>query len=131
MVHIHRGDYLKDNHNQRVRGGICTDEYYDKAINIIEREVPDAHYFFFSDDEEYVRSHFHKKYMNVINFNKGEHSFFDLYLMAHATRMIIANSTFSCWAAYLNYECKTVVCPKRFANNRPGLLVQKDGWIKI
>jgi len=130
-VHVRRGDYLKDKHNQRVYGDICTDEYYEKAMSIIERDVSDAHYFFFSDDEEYVRCHFYKERMTVVNINKGERSFFDLYLMAHATRMIIANSTFSCWAAYLNRECKTVVCPKRFANNRPNLPIQKKGWIKI
>lgn len=130
-VHIRRGDYLKDKHNQRIYGGICTDEYYEKAISIIERDVPDAHYFFFSDDEDFVRSHFYKERMTIVNINKGERSFFDLYLMAHATRMIIANSTFSCWAAYLNSDCKTIVCPKRFANNRPNLPIQKKEWIKI
>ena len=69
--------------------------------------------------------------MTVVDFNSGENSFFDMYLMAHASNLILANSTFSWWAAALNKRVTNVFCPNRWINIDPKPnLIRKD-WVII
>jgi len=129
-VHVRRGDYT-DPKVQHIYGNIGTLEFYHKAINVIKTKVEHPHYFFFSDDPEYVRNNFHEANMEIVDCNHGERSFFDLFLMAHCKNMIIPNSTFSCWAAYLNKNNPLVVCPSKWRNDKPSPPVILDSWIKI
>lgn len=129
-IHVRRGDYT-DPKIQYIYGNIGTLEFYLKAIEIIKSRVKDPYFFFFSDDPDYVRHNFHEKSMEIVDCNHGERSFFDLYLMAHSKNMIIPNSTFSCWAAYLNKNNPLVVCPNKWRNDRPSPPVILDSWIKI
>ena len=50
-IHIRRGDYLDAS---EVYGGICTDAYYDKAIDYILQLVPNARFVIFSNDVEWA-----------------------------------------------------------------------------
>lgn len=109
-IHIRRGDFLLPK-NSKALGGICTKKYYDNAIRKIKEFIDSPHFFFFSDDIEFVENEFNDLDKTVINWNTGENSFYDLYLMAHASNMILANSTFSCCAAYLNKDTRYVLCP--------------------
>lgn len=129
-VHVRRGDYT-DSNIQHIYGNIGTLDFYHEAIHIIKQKVANPHFFFFSDDPEYVKNNFHEENMEVVSSNSGNRSFFDLYLMAHSKNMIIPNSTFSCWAAYLNKNNPLVVCPKKWRNDKPSPPVTLDSWIKI
>lgn len=130
-VHVRRGDYNKNSKTQRIYGGICTPEYYRKAIEIASVDIANPHFFFFSDDEEYVKQEFKVDNMTIVNINKGDRNFFDMYLMAHASNMILANSTFSCWAAYLNKNIINVYCPSRWVNIEPNPSLTKPEWMVI
>ena len=127
-VHVRRGDYHKNKITNQIYGGICTEGYYQKAIEVAKAEIKNAKFFFFSDDEKYVKSTFNVDNMTIVNINKGDRSFFDMYLMAHAGNMILANSTFSCWAAYLNKNVKNVYCPSRWVNIEPKPNLIKTDW---
>lgn len=129
-VHVRCGDYLSPK-AQTIYGNICTLDYYQRAIDRIRERVESPMFFFFSDDTAYVEENFKDVEKVVVNCNKGERSFFDLYLMAHSKHMVIANSTFSTWAAYLNKNRSTVVCPAKFRNDRPSPPVILDEWIKL
>lgn len=129
-VHVRRGDYT-DPKIQFIYGNIGTLEFYHQAMNIIKAKVENPRFFFFSDDPEYVKNNFHENNMEIISWNKGDRSFFDLYLMAHCKNMIIPNSTFSCWAAYLNKNNPLVVCPKKWRNDKPSPPVILESWITI
>lgn len=109
-IHIRRGDYLLQK-NSKALGGICTEKYYKNAIRKISELIESPHFFFFSDDIEFVENEFEDLDKTVVNWNTGDNSFFDLYLMANASNMILANSTFSCCAAYLNKKAGYVLCP--------------------
>ena len=128
-IHVRRGDYL--NHRvTSIYGGICTEEYYQKAIEIVRSGIDNPMYIFFSDDTQYVKDTFHLDNMIVVDWNKGEDSIFDMYLMSKCKYMIIANSTFSYWAARLNEDVVKVICPNRWSNrNPPNIILEK--WIKI
>lgn len=129
-VHVRRGDYTDPSVNY-IYGGICTPEYYKKAISKASSWCSNAHFFFFSDDKEYVMEHFNVPNMTIVDFNKGENSFYDMYLMAHASNLILANSTFSWWAAILNKNVQNVICPNRWTNTNPLHNLIKDNWIVV
>ena len=50
--------------------------------------------------------------------------------MAHAKNMILANSTFSCTAAYMNKQAKVVICPTIW-NRKYNPNLTLDNWIEI
>ena len=69
-----------------------------------------------------------------IDWNVGERSFLDMYLMSKAKANIIANSTFSYWAAYLNENNAIVIYPKEWYNKNcteksPAIFY--ENWIAI
>ena len=128
-IHIRRGDFLTPT-NQVIFGGICTEDYYKLAISKICELVESPHFIFFSNDSQYVRDTFNLNNMTIVDWNKGEKSIFDMYLMSKSKYMILANSTFSYWAARLNNDAKMIICPNRWTNiNPPNIIL--DRWLKI
>ncbi len=128
-IHIRRGDFLSPI-NSKAMGGICTPKYYEKAMIKIKELVPNPVFFFFSDDPEYVNKTYDDLEKYVVTCNQGERSFFDIYLMSHCQNMILANSTFSCWAAYLNNKAQNIICPPIWNRNEmPDLSL--ENWIVI
>lgn len=105
-VHIRRGDYLnfKD-----IYGEICTINYYMKAIEYIKKTVKNPHFYFFSDEPNWIRENFNLSNMTVIDWNSRDDASYDMYLMSKCKHNIIANSTFSWWAAWLNKNPKKIV----------------------
>lgn len=100
-VHIRRGDYLKPE-NAAMFGNICTDAYYDTAMAKIREEVPDVHFYLFSDDVSYVEKKYQGDEYTIVDINHGDDSFYDIWLMSQCKHNICANSTFSFWGARLN-----------------------------
>lgn len=134
-VHIRRGDYL-DAKNIEMFGNICTAEYYAGAIEKIKQIYPNAHFYLFSDDEEYVREQYTSKEYTVINWNKGRDSFYDMWLMSRCKHNICANSTFSFWGARLNSNPeKVMIRPSLHKNSQkfePETMHQLwKGWVLI
>lgn len=126
-VHVRRGDYLIPELKKQY-GGLCTLSYYQKAIAEINKRIDNPMFFFFSDDPVFVEKHFLFKNKIVVSCNSGNRSFYDLYLMSHCKNMIIANSTFSWWAAFLNKNVEKVYCPIRWNNIKPYPDLVMDGW---
>lgn len=127
-IHIRRGDYLKEMQYLVIKGF----SYYNRAIELVKAKYPEASFYVFSDDMEWVRRQMQEKNMVFVDWNKGSDSFKDMLLMSLCKHNIIANSTFSWWGAFLNANPhKMVVCPDEW------LVGQKiDGrvpadWIKI
>lgn len=117
-VHIRRGDYL-EGANRDLYGDICTDTYYETAISHLKEKFPSARFFFFSDDIPYVREHYRSEYYEMIDWNHGKDSFYDMMLMSRCKHNICANSTFSFWGARLNpYVHKIMIRPSIHRNNQ-------------
>jgi len=117
-VHIRRGDYLLPKHSHLYEG-ICDDRYYADAIALIREKYPDAVFFFFSNDTEWVKAHYSGPQDVVVEGNDEESGYADLYLMSRCRHHIIANSSFSWWGAWLNPDKdKTVIAPKKWLNGR-------------
>ena len=55
----------------------------------------------------------------------------NMFLMSHCKGMILANSTFSCWAAYLNNNAVIVLSPMVWANEGIVPNVNLETWKTI
>ena len=128
-LHVRRGDYL-DPENAALFGGICTDAYYEAAIRCIEERFPDARFYIFSDDSEYVRKKYRDPRFTVVDWNTGENSFRDILLMSCCKHNICANSTFSFWGARLNPNPgKIMIRPAKHKNSQqPGMEQMHRLW---
>jgi len=116
--------------------GYCRQEYYDAAMDHISKRIPNARFFLFSDDYDWVRRNFKTGNHKVTIVDNGlERHFEDLALMAKCRHQIIANSTFSWWGAWLNPNPnKIVIAPKiwfaNFPKNDTRDLIPEE-WIKM
>ncbi len=107
-LHIRRGDYLTDAKND-----VLSNHYYLEAINYIVNKIEDPHFYIFSDDIEWVKKNFKITQKHTYIDNNQNSGFYDIQLMNLCKHHIIANSTFSWWAAWLNgNDKKIVIAPK-------------------
>ena len=109
-VHVRRGDY-----NESIFH-ICPLQYYLQAIKLLKRKYSNAHFFVFSDDIEWCKKNFTaEKFGNFVDYVTGFKDYEDLWLMSRCKHQIIANSSFSWWAAWLNPNPqKSVIAPKQW-----------------
>ena len=122
-VHVRRGDYLRQQgfHELSFR-------YYLESLSAL---LKDDYLFIFSDDMFWCKEHFKQ------DFFKEEISFIhmadylDFDLMRLCKKKVIANSTFSYWAALLSDS--VVATPREWLGDLP---IEEDlhypeNWIKI
>jgi hypothetical protein len=111
-IHIRRGDYVSNSRTNSFHG-VLTKSYYKNALKVIKKSVPNAHFFIFSDDIEWVRLNpLPHIPFTIVDINDESKPWFDLWLMGHCKYFIIANSSLSWWAAYLaKYKHKIVIAP--------------------
>lgn len=129
-IHFRRGDYFMPKWIHRY--GVCTLEYYKRAMNLIESKVnEEIVYFVFSDDLNWVKQNisFNSRYILVPNYDIN--SYWYIYLMSICHHNIISNSTFSWWGAYLNNNAtKYVVAPEKWMFDTD-TNIALDEWIKV
>jgi len=114
-VHIRRGDYVSDAAISAFHG-ICGLNYYRDAMQGIGEQIQDPVFYVFSDDIAWAKSHIQSIHpMVFVDHNDDETAFEDLRLMSECRHHIIANSSFSWWAAWLNPRAeKKVIAPRRW-----------------
>lgn len=108
-IHIRRGDYV-DKEHYHLYGRVCDLDYYQKAIRYFEVKLGNPIFYIFSNDEEWAKKAVPSNSV-FINWNKGSNSWADMALMSEFRNIIIANSTFSWWAAWIGAHDKDVVSP--------------------
>lgn len=116
-IHVRRGDYvgnpfyaplLRDKEHYTLQSPEDTflePSYYEKAME----EFPDAEFLVFSDDIEWCKQH---PLFKDCEFSEGLSEEDDLNRMASCIGHIIANSSFSWWAAWLSPHGGKVIAPK-------------------
>lgn len=116
-IHIRRGDYISERYIN-VFGNIATNEYYLKAIEIINKKVDNPTFYIFSNDIEWVKENLKiDGIVEYIDINSGRDSYKDMQLMSNCKHNIIANSSFSWWGAWLNNnKNKLIIAPKKWIN---------------
>ena len=133
-LHIRRGDYITSP-VASTHHGVCSLEYYQKAVERIQEANPSLHIFVFSDDITWAKENLkfeHK--MTFADHNLGNKHYEDLRLMSHCQHHILANSTFSWWGAWLNTNPnKIVIAPKKWfqiSDRNTTDLIPAD-WIQL
>jgi hypothetical protein len=112
-LHVRRGDYVT-NPSSLAFHGLCSLNYYRRAINYISDRVDNPVFYIFSDDILWVRENLQLKHScHYVESNEGMESYNDMRLMSQCQHHIIANSSFSWWGAWLNPKAdKIVIAPR-------------------
>lgn len=129
--HVRRGDYLK-----APNLCVCTEGYYQRAIQFVKRSKSPELFCIFSDDIAWCRENLEELFGDAevvfVDWNKGENSFRDMQLMSLCRHNIIANSSFSWWGAWLNNHAdKFVIAPQRWLNTQIDNDPIPNSWIRI
>lgn len=145
-IHVRRGDYLK----YPTKHPVVTDEYLKKSICRIFKECGKRGFHFYSDDilwcMHFIDGYDYPDFLNF-SFEKipivkeelveiNDKAIEDLKNMLRAEHVIMSNSTFSWWAAYLNINpSKIVIYPATWFGPDYADKDTKDlcppEWIKI
>jgi hypothetical protein len=128
-IHIRLGDYvgLQQFHP------VCDSEYYFHASQNFKDDV--YHFLIFSDNIDYCKDMFGES--ENISYIEGNTAEVDMCMMSMCEHNIIANSSFSWWAAWLNTNpFKKVIAPKKwFGPAYDGINDTKDlycqNWIIV
>jgi hypothetical protein len=133
-LHVRRGDYVSNSDIQK-HHGICSIEYYNMALSQITSKHKNVELFVFSDEPEWVKQNMRFDLpATYITRNRDKTASIDMHLMSLCKHNIIANSSFSWWAAWLNgYKDKIVIAPKNWVADKTLNTndVIPDNWIKI
>lgn len=136
-VHIRRGDYIT-NKSAASNFVTCGTDYYKKSIEEVIEKIDNPVFYVFSEDFEWIKENitFGDYSVHYIDWNKGVESYIDMQLMSLCKHNIIANSSFSWWAAWLNSNPKKLVLApgKWFQDEEKNRLLDDfypKGWIKI
>ena len=108
-IHVRTQDYLIPPDNEIHY--VCTPQYYINAVEEIRKVINNPVFFVFSDNlllaQKFINNELNYILINSANWME------DFYLMQNVRHNIIANSSFSWWAAKLNKNIdKLVIAPE-------------------
>lgn len=125
-VHVRRGDYLSAS---VVSHNALDEAYFRQALENVG--VGPDRVFFFSDDPEWCQSTFHDiSGAEFVEPTGNETDFMHLVCMSKASSLVISNSTFSWWAAYLSNVAKEVFYPAGYGRNLSQPFIPVD-WKEV
>lgn len=133
-LHIRRGDYMSTDFYIN----LTDTNYYEEAV----KHFPNEEFLVFCHDnqdpeqdkldKEWVKQFLDSLIPNRYEIHKPESENRDLNKMAGCKSQIMANSTFSWWASYLNPNPSAkIICPKSWFTDGVQRCELMDEWIKI
>ena len=144
-IHVRHSDFVFIPSTRRQSAGyaILPPKYYYECINRLKREYPNITVFVFSDDIDWCRENLRFDAPTEFVSGDGLTDVEELRLMSTCQHNVIANSTFSWWAAWLNHNPHKKVfmpipdntetqknyrySPKTVANSP----LESDRWIRV
>ncbi|MFO7681747.1 MAG: alpha-1,2-fucosyltransferase [Chloroflexota bacterium] len=134
-IHIRRGDYVANLHTNQLHG-TCSIAYYQTSAAHIAQKVERPFFFIFSDDPAWAKENLRLPYpVTIVSPEDGSlNDYIELHLMSLCRHHIIANSSFSWWAAWLNPNPdKLVFAPKKWYRDprRDNADIIPETWQKI
>lgn len=131
FIHVRRGDYFSARYKELYEG-CCPLTYYNSAIQDVINKEDNPKFICFSDDIAWAKDNLPPVISYFVDWNTGNNSPLDMYLMSQCNGAIIANSTFSYWGAVLGNKKKRVYYPSKWINSKRGMPdIFMDGWISM
>lgn len=118
-IHVRRGDYV----NNPFYVDLIKTNYYGDAAS----KFPNERFLIFSDDINWCKEYF-EHWNSDFSSEKSEEE--DLKLMASCKGIIMANSSFSWWAAYLS-DAEKIIYPKQWYSDGVQRTVCPKEWTGI
>jgi hypothetical protein len=113
-LHVRRGDYLLPQHSHFCR---LDNQYYSQALSTFFEEIDKYQFVIFSNDIQWCRDNLIEE-SDFVHFVEPGNDYEDLILMSMCDHQIIANSSYSWWAALKNEnKQKKVLCPTNYLRN--------------
>jgi hypothetical protein len=110
VIHIRRTDYIKYGRDDIGGKNMCLpDSYVPNCLKKIDG-IAKYNLIFISDDIKYAKNTYSLNYPDA-KFESND-AIIDLQLLINADILIISNSTFSWWGAYLNSKKAIVYAPE-------------------
>lgn len=96
-VHVRRTDYVK-----KAIYSVCGIDYYKRSMDLLRSRTAGLRFHLFSDDPGWCHAHLAGPDADVCSLAEaGGDALHDMFLMSRARHHIIANSSYSWWAAWL------------------------------
>lgn len=127
-IHLRRGDYLLPQHDHFCK---LDNDYYGKALEVFFNDFDKYQFLIFSNDIEWCKENFIEE-GECVYFVEPSIDYNDLILMSLCDHNIIANSSYSWWAAFKNQNLnKKVYCPQNYLKNySPWSYINKNYYPK-
>jgi hypothetical protein len=118
-VHIRRGDFLNDQENFPVQ----PKEYYLKALELLNYKNNKV--VICTDDIAWSKQNFPK-----FEIREKTNELDDIYFLANCSALVMSNSTFSFWGAYLSLLKRDIIFPLNWFNksDRNGYEICLKEW---
>lgn len=120
-VHVRRGDLVANAYYAATTGALGAG-YYAEALTRLQARLPAARIYVFSDDPAWCQQHLPSTLpTEIVSGNVTRSALEDLMIMKRCRHFVIANSTFSWWAAWLGcHPAKQVIAPTHSSRQARG-----------
>lgn len=130
-VHVRRGDYL--NPDTYAYHGMVSERYISRSMALFRRMNPSAEFRIFSDSIALVKSELAGQ-LNCVYEDSSDTALQTIRTMSEAQGMIMSNSSFSWWAAWImSFKSDPlIVAPRPWYNNQavsPSFIL--DNWFQL
>lgn len=132
-MHIRGGDYVNDRTLQE-HYGLCSSRYYHQALEWIESRIGPCDVRVFSDDPQYARGHLRlERPYRFVKLNNADETR-EQRLMTSCDHVVISNSTYSWWAAWLKEQQEAIIVAPYPWYSMPSAaddLLVPQGWKRV
>lgn len=132
-IHVRLGDYRTNKITNEFHGTLQL-KYYLEALNYLKNILDTNLIYVISDEPDVAQQLFYEiSKNNEIIFLRNSNHFVDLSILAGASGVVMSNSSFSWWGAYIAEQERSakIVAPKNWFNNpkveNPKFLI-KSNW---
>lgn len=127
VLHVRRGDYVT-NLGAAAKHGVLDSEYFIRATEML-RETGFGTFRIISDDPAWVSIHLVPRINGSFVSLKKQSSFEDLQHLINAEAIVLSNSTFSWWGAFLGGTLRPTIAPgKWFVDGSPSPNLYYPDW---
>ena len=126
-VHVRRGDYKTINEFR-----LLGPTYYEPAIDRLRKEGNDGPIWLFSDEPDVARAALGRYADEAASVTSPDGPAAEMLAISHAAAVVIANSTFSWWGAWMTAKGTPVVAPDPWFADGPTMegLIPPE-WTRI